>query len=154
MRYSLEQMLDPEIQKSRQDLKETEDMVIMQLYYNAQGDTKKFTKSHNMDFSYSYLVSELKLRGYELKTVFAKGNTIYDETGSQSCANKEQKPYQVSIDVNEKKARKHLAMTESCAQEVTAFLENKKHSYIYVTAAFKLYMKLYEEGKVDSDIRF
>lgn len=149
MNCSIETMLDPSIKKLKSDLEKADDQVILQLYYKAQGDTKDFTKHHNMDFSYSYLITELSSRGYEQKTVFEKDNTIYDKTGPRSCANKEQKSYQISIDMNEETVRKHLTMVESSGQKFAAFLKNKKHPYTHVTAALELYMRLYEEGKLD-----
>lgn len=64
MAYSLEEMLNPDIKKSLQDLRDVEDDVLLEVYDRAQKHTRTATKDYNMDFSYTSITQEIKRRGY------------------------------------------------------------------------------------------
>ena len=140
-------MLDGNIPKTLQDLRDAEDDVLLKLYDKAQGNTKEFTKQCNMDFSYSSLTREIKNRGYEQRWV-------KDQADLQKSDVKD--PVSdietVEVNVREERCRKNIPMSKSCYDEFNKFLGGGSNTYLYVTAALRLFMKLFIENRLHIEI--
>lgn len=147
MAYLLEEMLNPDIKKSLQDLRDVEDDVLLEVYDRAQKHTRTATKDYNMDFSYTSILQEIKRRGYIQRWVKEHPNPE-DSKRRTEVQNKEN----VKIKVQEQKCRKNISMTKSCYKEFDEFLKGKRNAYIYCTAALRLFMKMYKEGRVGFEI--
>ena len=133
MAYSLEEMLNPDIKKSLQDLRDVEDDVLLEVYGRAQKHTRTATREYNMDFSYTSIIQEIKRRGYIQRWVKEHPNPE-DSKRRTEVQNKEN----VKIKVQE--------------QKFDEFLKGKRNAYIYCTAALRLFMKMYKEGRVEFEI--
>ena len=67
MSTKLKYLKQEEVQmiKTMEDLRSAPDAELLQMYDDAQGDTKEFTQKFGTEFSYTSLTSEIKSRGYK-----------------------------------------------------------------------------------------
>ncbi|MBQ8247515.1 MAG: hypothetical protein IJZ42_10315 [Lachnospiraceae bacterium] len=116
-----------------EDLRSAPDSELLQMYEDAQGDTKEFTQKFGTEFSYTSLTSEIKNRGYKQGWI--------KEGMANSCK-------EVEVNLNCKKDRMYLNMDVDCKKKYENFLKKQKNSYIFTTAALMHFMKEYEQKEL------